>query len=199
MLRNGWGWLIEQRKRMARAVSGYFWSSFVGIPGSGRSDVWWALDRPGVSFLTKIKYLYYCLYLYIVHCTCTVVLWFYFCSLWRLNWDWTEGWILQCRFLNILQIAARRRFRRVFKSLHFPFLPGKDSGDCFFLARGGFWRYVGNRKICSFLQLKKFQITWKVGFPFAIIFISALSFVVFVFATIWFLFPSSFWSVEDSV
>ena len=89
-LRNGWGWLIEQRKRMARAVSGYFWSSFLGIPGSGRSDVWWALDRPGVSFLTKIKYLYYCLYLYIVHCTCTVVLWFYFCSLWRLNWDWIE-------------------------------------------------------------------------------------------------------------
>ena len=65
----------------------------------------------------------------------------------------------------------------------------------FFLARGGFWKYVGNRKICSFLQLNKFQITWKVSFPFAIIFISALCFVVFVFATISFI----FWSVEDSV
>ena len=72
--------------------------------------------------------------------------------------------------------------------------------DFYFLARRrGFWRYVGNRKICSFLQLNKFQITWKVGVPFAIIFISTLSFVVFVFATISFLFPSSFWSVEDSV
>ena len=46
-----------------KGSGGYFWSSFVGIPGSGRSAVWWALDRPGVSFLTKIKYLYYYLYL----------------------------------------------------------------------------------------------------------------------------------------
>ena len=202
MLRNGWGWLIEQRKRMARAVSGYFWSSFVGIPGSGRSDVWWALDRPGVSFLTKIKYLYYCLYLYIVHCTCTVVLWFYFCSLWRLNWDWieTELKVEFCRaafstFYKLLPGADFEEFSRV---CIFPSCQERIR-EIFFLARGGFLRYVGNRKICSFLQLNKFQITWKVGFPFAIIFISALSFVVFVFATIWFLFPSSFWSVEDSV
>ena len=156
MLRNGWGWLIEQRKRMARAVSGYFWSSFVGIPGSGRSDVWWALDRPGVSFLTKIKYLYYCLYLYIVH----VLLYFdsisVHCEDWigtelRLNWRLNFAVPLSQHSTNCCPAPISKSFQEFAFSL---------------LARRGFWRlFFSSQGRILEMEQKNFRSRGRWAFP----------------------------------